>query len=249
MRLFLCDQKKEIVIKASKYLRKWGLENINLSSCPIKEKTNLAPDFAANRIISPESQQLNAHPLPVEIQFEEKRLRECGCGKGAVYDGYRYAELAGSSLPKKLDYQVEKPVFITLDYIATFPEAEGRYHLRYAVFSFPVVVSLVGIIEAPARPREYYLSQTWGASLPQGLEKNFLTDLDDARLPRVLAGLLLQAWFYYKDGYPFCSDPKCALFNAHWQKDLLRSQSDEPYILCPKHAAELSLEPASNNSE
>lgn len=321
MRLFACEQKKEIILNALNYLKKWGLSNVIHSLCPIKGKTDLASSFAAIRIIRPESPLLNEGPLPAEIRFEEARLRECRCGKGPVYDGFRYAELVRKYLPEDLDYLVEKPVFITLDYIATYPEEEKRYHLRYAAFTFPVVVSLQGIIEAPARPREYYLAQAqaqslvqaqalakaqaraqalaqaqaqaqartqslarakaqartqsqaqalaraqaqaltqilpqtqtqilpqgqaqalsqglshgYGASLTEEWEKDFLTGLEDSRLPRVLAGLLLQAWFYYEEGYPFCSDPNCALFNAHWQKDLLRSQSDEPYILCKKH--------------
>lgn len=255
MKLFVCDKKKKIVVKALKHLHKWGLKNISLYSCPIKEKAPSAWDFASIRIIRPEIQQLNDHPLPAEIRFEERRLKECGCGRGAVYDGYRYAELAGSFLAKSVDYPAEKPIFVTLDYLATFPEAEKRYHLRYAVFSFPVIISIPGIIEAPARPREYYLAQNWGVSNSKErselgeVEKNFLTGLDDGQLPRVLAGLLLQGWFYYEQGYPFCSDPECTLFNAHWQKDLLHSQRDEPYILCPQHAAKLFSKLASNNYE
>jgi len=61
-----------------------------------------------------------------------------------------------------------------------------------------------------------------------------LIDLKDRRLPRVLAGILLQTWFFYETGYPFCSDPHCSLFNAHWQDDLLTAQKDTPYILCKK---------------
>ncbi len=108
MRLFFCNQEKEITLKALEYLRKWGIRNITHSPCPIKEKTDSALNFATIRIIRPGSPDLNVNPLSAEIRFEEKRLRECRCGKGPVYDGFRYAELVRSHLPQGIDYLAEK---------------------------------------------------------------------------------------------------------------------------------------------
>ena len=96
-------------------------------------------------------------PFPVEIDFERRKIEECGCGKGVVYAGIQLATLLGNGLLARGVVWQDKPFFITRDYIATFGSDDRRWHLRYAVFSSPTIVSLPGIIEAPARPRKYYL--------------------------------------------------------------------------------------------
>lgn len=236
MKIFFCELKEKLIRSSLTYLHKWGVGEIFPSPCPIKEKSELGKQFATIRTIRPQARELNSNPLPMEVKFEEKKLTHCLCGKGSVYDGPLYSSLLrGYALTSDISWLIEKPVFITMDYIASFDETEKRYHLRYAVFSFPVIISLPGIIEAPARPREFYIAKGTGVPFPKKLKEYALTGLDDDRLPRVLAGILLQAWFFYESGDPFCSDPDCSLFNAHWQKDLLRAQSDSPYVLCEAH--------------
>lgn len=237
MKIFFCELKKELIRSSLTYLNKWGVGEIFPAPCPIKKRLELGEKFATIRTIRPETRELNTNPLPMEVKFEERKLANCLCGKGSVYDGPLYSSLLrGQVFTFDISWLKEKPVFITMDYIASFDEAEKRYHLRYATFSFPVIISLPGIIEAPARPREFYIAKGLGVPLQKELEEYALTGLDDDRLPRVLAGILLQAWFFYETGDPFCTDPDCSLFNAHWQKELLRAQRDSPYVLCEAHS-------------
>jgi hypothetical protein len=234
----------EVIREALHMFTSWTGEVIREEECLYRATPSAVEDLAGLRVINPDSPDLNVNPFPQEVAFERRMREECQCGKGVVYAGVHLATLLGGVLSAKGVLWGAKPIFITRDYIATFDRDNLRWHLRYAVFSFPVLISLPGIIEAPARPREYYLLRGQGvpeAGMPESVRDRYLT-ADDSRLPRVLAGILLQAFFYYQSGDPFCADPLCSLYNAHWQEELLRSQQDEPYIVCPGHRQALEKE-------
>ena len=235
---------QEVIREAVRMFTSWTGEVIREEECLYRTTPSATEDLAGLRVINPDSPELNANPFPVEIAFERRTREECQCGKGVVYAGVHLAALLGQGLPERGVLWGDRPLFITRDYIATFDKDDRRWHLRYAVFSFPVIISLPGIIEAPARPRAYYLLRGQGISdemMPVSVRDRYLTS-NDARLPRVLAGILLQAFFYYQSGDPFCTDSLCSLYNAHWQEELLRSQGDEPYIVCPGHRQVLEKE-------
>jgi hypothetical protein len=44
----------------------------------------------------------------------------------------------------------------------------------------------------------------------------------------------MQAVFYALTGDPFCDDPCCRLFNAHWQREMLAAQLSRPDF-CRRH--------------
>lgn len=135
-------------------------------------------------------------------------------------------------------------IIITRRLIATADETDKRTHLRSCVLSYPSVISLSGIVEAPAKPREYYLAKQslsriglWEieeARLRQKLKGRFI-DYDDRRLPLVIKGLAAQAVFFFLTGEPFCELNKCRLFNAHWQEDLIYSQIKNGKF-CARHS-------------
>jgi hypothetical protein len=133
----------------------------------------------------------------------------------------------------------------------TWDDSDARYHARAVMLGFPNLVSMPGIVEAPARPREYYIKRHLYASggLPTDeLEAEFAGQYliyKDARTLEVLKGYSLQAVFYALFKEPFCEDETCRLFNAHWQKELLRSQV-ESGKLCERH--QLMLEQWMNDS-
>ncbi|OGP80538.1 MAG: hypothetical protein A2Z08_02025 [Deltaproteobacteria bacterium RBG_16_54_11] len=235
---------QEVIREAVSIFTSWTGEEMREGECLYRATPGAAEDLAGLRVINLDSPALNENPFPIEIAFERRRREDCQCGKGAVYAGIHLAALLSKGLSARRVLWGDKPLFITRDYIATFDRDDLRWHLRYGVFSFPVLISLPGIIEAPARPREYYLLRSQGipdAMMPDSLRDRYLT-VNDPRLPRVLAGILLQAFFYYQSGDPFCPDPFCSLYHAHWQEELLRSQRDEPYIVCLRHRQALEKE-------
>jgi hypothetical protein len=244
MMLFPCLASREVIGEAVRLVASWTGEEIREEECLYRASPPVTEDLASLRVINPDSPDLNAKPFPLEIAFERRTREDCECGKGPVYAGVHLADLLSRGLLERGVLWGDKPTFITRDYIATFDGDDLRWHLRYAVFSFPVIISLPGIVEAPARPREYYLLRGQGIlddMMPESLKDRYLTS-NDTRLPRILAGILLQAFFYYECGDPFCADPLCSLYNAHWQEELLRSQRDEPYVVCPRHRQALEKE-------
>ncbi len=164
-----------------------------------------------------------------------------------IYSGFHLARLLRRYVGSGLH------IIFTSRLPATF---EGtRYHGRVIVADFPVaVVSTTGIVEAPARPREYYIRQAayhraQHAGLPVPEEPEFMQELeegfkegfigyDDTRMTEVVKGCTLQAAFYLIFGEVFCQNPGCRLYNAHTQKEMIYAQI-ESGMLCKHHQAML----------
>ena len=132
-------------------------------------------------------------------------------------------------------------VIITNRLTCTFDDSDNRYHARAVICANPAIISTTGIIEAPAKPREYYFeamvlkSQGLGIESAKEKHKDKFLEYNDKRLTRIVEGYLLQIIFYNITGESFCEDIQCKLNNAHWQKDLLFSQI-EINKLCKKHS-------------
>lgn len=183
-------------------------------------------------------------PLPVERRFLERQLkRTARRAFGNVYDGMAAMSAFRSFLPPMGDLQI---VF-TNQIIGTWDDGDLRYHARVLLAGSPALVSVPGVALAPARPREYYVFQqgarATGASdceielkMREVMGGRYV-DHDDDRTPEILKGYALQAVAYWIFGEPFCADPGCRLYNAHWQEEMIRAQLDGPYELCPRHAA------------
>ena len=133
--------------------------------------------------------------------------------------------------------------------ICTFSEEDWRYHARTFVGGNPSIVSTTGIVEAPAKPKEWYIKQMQLAIYDIGRdgdhqndktsssnEKEKYLDYDDYRINFAAVGYALQALFLFiTKGDPFCNDINCRLYNAHWQED--QTCQIQSKILCNKHDA------------
>lgn len=117
-------------------------------------------------------------------------------------------------------------IFVTLD-------EYNKPHIRASIYGYPSVISTSGIVEGPAKPRQYYLCKQkytqlriWEIEEP-GLKKKFkgrFIDYQDKRMTQVLKGYIAQAIFFHITQEPFCKNKSCRLYNAHWQEDLIHSQ-------------------------
>ena len=69
-----------------------------------------------------------------------------------MYDGFE--------LQKNLRYLNDDKetlhIILTNRLTCTFDENDGRYHARAVICANPAIISTTGIIEAPAKPKEYY---------------------------------------------------------------------------------------------
>ena len=159
-----------------------------------------------------------------------------------MYDGFELQNIIYDVITKNDSESNNLHIVFTNRLICTYDTTDSRYHGRTVICSNPAIVSTTGMIEAPARPREYYFEamkyKMQGLDI-QDLKKKYsekFLDYHDNRLSKISEGCLLQAIFYYMTGDAFCDSLDCRLNNAHWQKDLLYSQL-KIGKLCNKHQA------------
>ncbi len=161
-----------------------------------------------------------------------------------MYDGFELQNVLTELIPSDELNTNYFHVFFTNKLTCTYDYNDCRYHGRALIAANPSIISTTGIIEAPAKPKEYYLDLI--SNYQYGLNVNSIKEkykgeyleYNDPRLSKIIEGYLLQAIFYYETGEEFCSDKNCRLFNSHWQKDLLQSQI-ETSNLCEKHKEKL----------
>ncbi len=107
---------------------------------------------------------------------------------------------------------------------------DKRYHARVVLTGIPCLISTSGLVEAPARPKEYYWLK---ASFIQGgrdieelndMFRDRFVDYDDPKITDILYSYTLQVIFHFLTGESFCLDKNCCLYNSHWQEEVLSAQ-------------------------
>jgi hypothetical protein len=210
--------------------------------------SELAEALAATRVHDLGRRGSFDEPMAAEIAFMERQL--AGGGRSAfghMYDGLAVMSVLRSVVGAKDGLSL----FFTNQILGTWDDGDLRYHARVLVAGSPAIVSVPGVVLAPARPREYYMYQqrarAAGASDDEVEMKMFEVMGDrfvahgDSRIPEILKGYALQAVAYWIFGEGFCDDPECRLFNAHWQEEMIRAQLGGGGGLCAKHAASLGM--------
>ena len=159
-----------------------------------------------------------------------------------IYQGWQLLELLQAQIPKAEAASDRLHLFLTPRLLVTKGEDGQREHARTLLAGQPSIISSSGLVEAPARPPEYYFLQRAyqmaGQEFPPGeIKKRFAGQFllyHDPRLNRIIPGYLLQAIAYRFAGEGFCKDPRCRLFNAHRQQEMLSAQLEAPEF-CPRH--------------
>lgn len=204
---------------------------------PLPLKVDDAPSFAWARLGLDEGSE----PPPQFVLVERRRLAGEAALRGVLYDAQRLAVVYWRRLPAAALDPRTMNLVVTDRLMATVGE-DGRPHARVNLMSEPYILSTSGLVEGPARPRDYYLARR--AAAGTGLEAlaeaqareehagRFL-EYDDPRLAHVAVGPALQCVLHFAVGEPFCADPACMLYNAHWQEELLRAQLGGG--LCRRH--------------
>jgi len=200
----------------------------------------LARKVASLRVARANSPELVGEPLPAEVEYEFKRLSNPWEGlSGTLYCGFGLQALYREILPEREARLKVVHIAVERALLGTFEEAEGRWHARAVVLGFPSLISLRGLVEAPAGPPEFHVMRGLLPQLAEAERERFkermLLGLQDPRLTEVAKGYALQALFYQALGEAFCNDPDCRLFNAHRQEEMLRAQLDGAFELCPRH--------------
>ncbi len=184
-----------------------------------------------------EIKKVRVYDLKKPFSKQEKNILENQ--EFEMFDGFEIIKIISKFIPPDENRMDIFHVIFTDRLIGTFDESDFRYHARIIIGSNPTIISIPGMIEAPAKPKQYYLDLMTNVE-NQSIEKinekykgGFLEE-HDPRLNDVAEGCLLQAIVYYETGEEFCEDKSCRLFNSHWQKDLISTQV-ESKKLCQKH--------------
>lgn len=193
-------------------------------------------------------ERADTDPLPGEVAYEQRIIEDPTRADAAVlYDGEQMSAALRAMVPNEERHLDVHHLVVTPRLVGTFVEGD-RYHARVVVCAYPSVLSSSGLVEAPAKPREFYRKRQaltaagGGQADVRELKGEFadrFVDHGDPRISELLEGYALQALFYAfgPDHDPFCDDPDCRLFNAHWQEEMLRAQSGG---LCKVHRDRLS---------
>ena len=179
------------------------------------------------------------NPLTEEIQIEIENKDMSNKDETILYDGFEFQKITSEFIPMEENKEETLHIIFTNKLTCTFDENDFRYHARALIGSNPVIISTTGIIEAPAKPKQYYLDLMTDFSKERIEEikekyKGEFLEYNDSRISEIIEGYVLQAIMYYETGDAFCEDKGCRLFNAHWQKDLFYSQLENKK-LCNEH--------------
>ncbi len=123
-----------------------------------------------------------------------------------IYDGFEIQNVINSTIPQDCLSQNNLHIIFTNKLTCTYDNIDHRYHGRAVICSNPAIISTTGMIEAPAKSREYYLEamkcKMQGLDI-KSVKKNHsgeFLDYHDHRLSKIAEGYLLQAIFYYITG-------------------------------------------------
>ena len=148
-----------------------------------------------------------------------------------LYDGFWVQRIFSRFFLRKHPGELIKDSFhavITGRLLGTY--GSRRYHARVIISGFPSFVSTSGLVEGPARPREYYFLKAEfirsGRDLGE-LDEMFrgkFVDYQDEKITKITGPYVLQPLLHHFSGKEFCENGGCALFNSHWQKEVLEVQ-------------------------
>ncbi|MDP6347732.1 MAG: hypothetical protein QGF81_05110, partial [Dehalococcoidia bacterium] len=176
-----------------------------------------------------------------EIEYEKRRISGETKAFGILYDGFHLQGVFCGIIPREELSLKCVHIFFTNRLLATWDDSNQRYHLRTSVYGIPSIVSTTGLIEAPAKPREYYLLKQQYERLGRDLTelkdrfRGGFIDYEDKRLAEVAKGYAMKAVFCALTGDPFCGNKVCRLYNAHRQEEVIGAQLGGDYQLCPHH--------------
>ncbi len=206
---------------------------------------SIAEQMVRTKVFDVSDPKKTYDPFPVEIVHEKDLIT--GAKKrvfGMLYDGFKLQRLFRGLLPASESPFQHLHIVFTDRTIGTWDKGDGRYHARTSVYSFPSIISTTGLVEAPAKPKEFYIIRKGlvasGMSrelVEEELKQRFagrFIEYDDERLTDIVKGYVMQAFFYHLTFEPFCKDKNCRLFNAHWQEDMIKAQL-EGKDFCERH--------------
>jgi hypothetical protein len=207
--------------------------------------TTIAKKMVKTKVFDATNPSTTYDPFPIEIEHEKEAILDPNKKiSGILYDGYRLQRVLREILPKNRLSFSHLHIIFTNRLVGTWVAGDGRYHARVCVLGFPSIISTTGVVEAPAKPREFYISRR--ALIASGMDRELVEeelkqkyegrfiDYKDEKTTEIVKGYVMQAFFYHTTFEPFCTEKNCRLFNAHWQEDMIHAQL-EGNDFCERH--------------
>jgi hypothetical protein len=203
-----------------------------------KRIEEVSKELARIKVRDPGKRFVSGVPLQGEVDYEKRRIGDPSWKIfGILYEGVHYQKIISDLVFKGGVVFKYCLLLFTNQLFGTWDRNNNRYHARASLYGFPNLISITGLVEAPAKPKEFYLKKQIGTPVEWLKEEYQGTFLDhgDLRTTDVLKGYAMQALLFHITGDPFCEDRDCRLFNSHWQEEVLHSQMDGKYEFCPRH--------------
>ncbi len=108
-------------------------------------------------------------PLYGEMEYEKRRVLGKTKAFGVIYDGFHLQMVLAKLIARRERSLEFVHIFFTNRLFATWDDGDRRYHLRASVYGVPSIISTTGLIEAPAKPRQYYILKQQYAMLGKDL--------------------------------------------------------------------------------
>lgn len=244
-KIILHDESSNPILKIERqkeFLEKnIGVKTEIRNGIPNCHRDNDVKRISACRIFDIKKPFVRHNPTEEEIKYEKHYMSQSFKNENIVmYDGFELQSVFTSFISQEEAYSEVFHIIFTDRLTCTYDYNDYRYHGRAVIASNPAIISTIGIVEAPAKPREYYydlITKTLTGLNVDSLKERYkgqYLEYNDPAFPIVIEGYILQAIFYYLTGEAFCENKDCRLYNAHWQKDLIHSQIIVGK-LCNKH--------------
>ncbi|PTD94366.1 hypothetical protein C9439_03480 [archaeon SCG-AAA382B04] len=198
--------------------------------------------FAESRVRDIEEKNEGFEPNFGEKRFEKRLIEDSSKDvKGVLYDAKKLEKIYLLLLNEQERSKNHLPFVLTNRLIGTFGE-DNRYHARVSLYGFPMILSSTGLVEAPAKPKQFYRKKRSNSlktkeEIKEETEGDFI-DYGENRITKAMKGYLLQGIFHYLSKGFFCENNGCRFYNAHWQQELINAQINKPEF-CNKHKKEI----------
>ena len=179
-------------------------------------------------------------PTEIEKEIETEKENKSDKKEPTLYDGFEFQKILTEEISINENNIDTLHIIFTNKLMGTFDKDDFRYHARALISSNPTIISVTGMIEGPAKPKQYYLDIITNFSnqkieeIKEKYKGEYLEE-HDSRMSDIAEGYVLQTIIYHETGEAFCNRRDCRLFNAHWQKDLFYSQLENKKF-CEKHS-------------
>ena len=110
--------------------------------------------IASTQIFDLKKQFKKHIPTQEEIQIEKEKIDTSEKDVMILYDGFELQNIIAENISITDD---KLQIIFTNKLTATFDNDDFIYHDRALISSNPTIISTTGIIEAPAKPKQYYL--------------------------------------------------------------------------------------------